>query len=183
METGQSADSQSQSGRPTGKVYNVDHYEPDLITDSRSSPRHSNGIDDDLAEMSNFIPPLSTTARPLTPWGDTTDSSQMTPAANGGYFNRRHMNRFNSKPTVASVTAPPDKCLKVPVIENGMMRCAETYLGRKCTPECSEGHDFYQKFTSRPPTYYCNARRVDWEIRRFIPDCSPVVKNQRYRAG
>ena len=59
------------------------------------------------------------------------------------------------------------------------MRCADTHLGRKCTPQCHPGFVFYQKFSSRPPTYYCSASKVDWEIRRFIPDCSPVVDNSR----
>ena len=68
----------------------------------------------------------------------------------------------------------PAKCNNVPNLENGRMDCHDSALGKKCTPVCEAGHSFYQKFTSRAPTYLCNNYRVDWEIRRFIPDCSPV---------
>ena len=37
--------------------------------------------------------------------------------------------------------------------------------GVRCTPVCDQDHQFYQKFTSRAPTYVCNEHRVDWEIR------------------
>ncbi len=127
--------------------------------------------------MTNYIPALDTTTPP--PWEAATPSPHPPSRAsgggnghhvvNGGYFNQRHHHRFSV----------PSKCYQVPDIPNGTMRCIETHLGRKCTPECDSGHAFYQKFTSRPPTYYCNARRADWEIRRFIPDCSPVSENQR----
>jgi hypothetical protein len=76
------------------------------------------------------------------------------------------------------------KCADVPQMANGRMLCVDDsnpYYGGgvggpgiRCTPVCDPGHAFYQKFTSRPPTYVCNSRRVDWEIRRFIPDCSPI---------
>ena len=80
--------------------------------------------------------------------------------------------------------------------------------GVRCTPVCDQDHQFYQKFTSRAPTYVCNEHRVDWEIRslflfkatllthlvkcnnifcrRFIPDCSPVysaVHNRKCLEG
>jgi len=76
------------------------------------------------------------------------------------------------------------RCREVPHMANGRMLCVDDtnpYYGGgvggpgiRCTPVCDPGHAFYQKFTSRPPTYVCNSRRVDWEIRRFIPDCSPA---------
>ena len=67
-------------------------------------------------------------------------------------------------------------CDKVPQIENGRMTCVRVGMGgKKCSPSCSPGHVFYQKFHQRRrPSYLCNAHRVDWKVRRFIPDCSPV---------
>ena len=47
--------------------------------------------------------------------------------------------------------------------------------GKRCSPSCHQGHTFYQKFSGRPPTYLClPPRRIDWKIRKFIPDCSPT---------
>lgn len=66
----------------------------------------------------------------------------------------------------SSAATLPRKCQHVPKVENGRMTCVDAAIGRKCTPVCHRGHRFYQKFTSRPPTYVCNAHRVDWEIRR-----------------
>ena len=71
-----------------------------------------------------------------------------------------------------------EECNRVPDIENGHMACIRLGGGKKCTPVCKPDHQFYQKFSSRPPTYICNSKRVDWKIRRFIPDCSPVFKNR-----
>lgn len=68
----------------------------------------------------------------------------------------------------------PAKCHDVPEIPNGQMKCIDSNIGKKCTPKCNPGHEIYQKFGSRAPTYLCNNFRVDWEIQRFIPDCSPV---------
>ncbi|CAB4069882.1 FBN1 [Lepeophtheirus salmonis] len=73
------------------------------------------------------------------------------------------------------------KCDKVPSLENGKFNCKNLGPGQegiKCIPECDSGYQFYQKFSSRPPSYICNAQRVDWELKRFIPDCSPVHKSQ-----
>ncbi|QQP56211.1 Uncharacterized protein FKW44_000800, partial [Caligus rogercresseyi] len=70
------------------------------------------------------------------------------------------------------------KCDKVPSLENGKFNCKNLGPGQegiKCIPECDAGYSFYQKFSSRPPSYICNSQRVDWELRRFIPDCSPVT--------
>ena len=67
-------------------------------------------------------------------------------------------------------------CNTVPNIENGRMVC-KSYgnNGKKCSPICNEGHQFYQKFVSKPPVYLClPPRRVDWKIRKFIPDCAPT---------
>ena len=67
-------------------------------------------------------------------------------------------------------------CTAVPNIENGRMVCKNYGIsGKKCSPICNEGHQFYQKFVSQPPVYLClPPRRVDWKIRKFIPDCSPT---------
>ena len=70
------------------------------------------------------------------------------------------------------------------------MACLNRRRSRKCTPVCDHGHVFYQKFSSRPPTYLCSENRsaesaltaltrsprVDWKITKFIPDCAPVQK-------
>ena len=56
------------------------------------------------------------------------------------------------------------------------MVCINRRDSLKCTPVCERGHVFYQKFSSRPPTYLCSQYRVDWKITKFIPDCSPVEK-------
>eukprot|EP00095_Tigriopus_kingsejongensis_P006042 maker-scaffold651_size119386-snap-gene-0.25 protein:Tk06042 transcript:maker-scaffold651_size119386-snap-gene-0.25-mRNA-1 annotation:"hypothetical protein DAPPUDRAFT_303147" len=77
-------------------------------------------------------------------------------------------------PNLAHQYSIPDKCHQVPQLDNGRMDCHDTQIGKKCTPQCNAGHVFYQKFSSRAPTYLCNNFRVDWEIRRFIPDCSPT---------
>ncbi len=68
-------------------------------------------------------------------------------------------------------------CENVPEIPNGHMSCEKIHLYKRCTPVCDPGHEFYQQFTSRPPTYLCNEHRIDWELRRFIPDCSPVYES------
>ena len=74
-------------------------------------------------------------------------------------------------------------CDKPPQIENGVMSCKRIAGGsKKCSPICNEKHDFYQKFSSRLPSYLCNRHRVDWNVRRFIPDCSPVHKTREDRA-
>ena len=71
-----------------------------------------------------------------------------------------------------------DECSSVPEVANGKMACLDQRQGKKCTPVCDEGHVFYQKFSSRPPTYICSGSRVDWKINKFIPDCSPVKKTK-----
>lgn len=67
-------------------------------------------------------------------------------------------------------------CKTVPDIENGRMMCQPYGAdGQKCSPVCNEGHQFYQKFDGQPPSYLClPPRRVDWKIRKFIPDCAPT---------
>ena len=67
-------------------------------------------------------------------------------------------------------------CKSVPPIENGKMECQRYGSdGKKCSPVCNEGHQFYQKFSGQPPVYLClPPRRVDWKIRKFTPDCSPT---------
>jgi hypothetical protein len=71
-----------------------------------------------------------------------------------------------------------DECSSVPEVANGKMSCLDQRQGKKCTPVCDEGHVFYQKFSSRPPTYICSGSRVDWKINKFIPDCSPGKKTK-----
>ena len=56
------------------------------------------------------------------------------------------------------------------------MSCITRRDSLKCSPVCETGHVFYQKFSSRPPSYICSQYRVDWKITKFIPDCSPVKK-------
>ena len=70
----------------------------------------------------------------------------------------------------------PRQCEQVPDVANGKMACVNKQNSKKCTPVCNINYVFYQKFSYKPPTYLCSARRVDWEINRFIPDCSPVQK-------
>ena len=67
-------------------------------------------------------------------------------------------------------------CDEVPSLENGQMLCRPYgHNGKRCSPSCHQGHTFYQKFSGRPPTYLClPPRRIDWKIRKFIPDCSPT---------
>ena len=67
-------------------------------------------------------------------------------------------------------------CDNVPNIENGRMECKPYGRGgKRCTPICNDHHQFYQKFQGRPPSYLClPPNRVDWKIRKFIPDCSPT---------
>ncbi len=81
----------------------------------------------------------------------------------------------------------PEKCYTdIPEVPNGRMSCVDSeVVGRKCSPVCDRNHQFYQKFTSRPPIYVCNRHRVDWEVRRFIPDCSPfrTLSHWRRRRG
>ncbi len=100
-----------------------------------------------------------------------------------------------SSATAAAANDNLSKCRDgVPRVANGRMACDPLPVagspgglgGVRCTPVCDPDHRFYQKFTSRPPTYICNAHRVDWEIRRFVPDCSPVysaVHNRECLAG
>ena len=117
----------------------------------------------------------------------------------GGRFDHRRHHSTTRRPTLTQAPTPilpsplgsvsgnsngninyhnvPTKCYEPPKVENGKMHCANTAIGRKCTPICDTGFEFYQKFTSRPPSYVCNAHRVDWELRRFVPDCSPVRTN------
>ena len=59
------------------------------------------------------------------------------------------------------------------------MSCTARRDSLKCSPVCEAGHVFYQKFSSRPPTYLCSQYRVDWKITKFIPDCSPLEKAVR----
>lgn len=85
---------------------------------------------------------------------------------------------YSGDPFRPSAVAPPTRmtdagrCNDVPSMENGRLSCIDTIVGKKCTPICEPGHSFYQQFgTRRPPTYICNEYRIDWQIRRFIPDC------------
>ena len=78
-----------------------------------------------------------------------------------------------------SVSSIPAHCNVVPSVPNGKMACLNKRHSKKCTPVCKEGHVFYQKFSSRPPTYICSTHRVDWKITKFIPDCSPVEKSSQ----
>ena len=78
-----------------------------------------------------------------------------------------------------SVSSIPAHCNVVPSVPNGKMACLNKRHSKKCTPVCKEGHVFYQKFSSRPPTYICSTQRVDWKITKFIPDCSPVEKSSQ----
>ena len=59
------------------------------------------------------------------------------------------------------------------------MSCITRRDSLKCSPVCETGHVFYQKFSSRPPSYICSQYRVDWKITKFIPDCSPLEKTAR----
>jgi len=81
--------------------------------------------------------------------------------------------------------ALPAHCRAPPPVPNGEMVCKDQRTSTKCSPVCKTGHAFYQKFSSRPPTYLCSAHRVDWRITKFIPDCSPVERPGRAgcRAG
>ena len=71
-------------------------------------------------------------------------------------------------------------CDTVPNIENGRMKCLKYGRdGKRCSPVCNENHQFYQKFNGQPPYYLClPPKRVDWKIRKFIPDCSPTHEIQ-----
>ena len=71
-------------------------------------------------------------------------------------------------------------CDTVPNIENGQMKCLKYGRdGKRCSPVCNENHQFYQKFNGQPPYYLClPPKRVDWKIRKFIPDCSPTHEIQ-----
>ena len=83
-------------------------------------------------------------------------------------------------PIVSFRNNMPSVCNQVPDVPNGKMACVDRRSSKKCTPVCNLNHVFYQKFSYKPPTYLCSARRVDWQINRFIPDCSP---SQRARNG
>jgi len=88
---------------------------------------------------------------------------------------KRHRNSFKNL-AEDNTNGKGNICETVPNIENGRMVC-KTYgsNGKKCSPICNEGHQFYQKFVSQPPVYLClPPRRVDWKIRKFIPDCAPT---------
>ena len=80
-------------------------------------------------------------------------------------------------------------CDTVPNIENGRMLCRKYGLnGKKCSPTCNQGHQFYQKFVGQPPVYLClPPKRIDWKIRKFIPDCAPVhdlpISGRKCEAG
>ena len=110
----------------------------------------------------NLAPTTTTTT--TTPATTTTTGLTTTAAANNSRGRGGHNSRYNHL------------CDKVPQIENGRMTCVRVGVGgKKCSPSCSPGHVFYQKFHQRRrPSYLCNAHRVDWKVRRFIPDCSPV---------
>lgn len=84
-------------------------------------------------------------------------------------------NRYSFK-NHAEETSSSSTCDSVPNIENGRMACQKYgQNGLKCAPQCNQGHQFYQKFAGQPPTYLCiPPRRVDWKIRKFIPDCAPT---------
>ena len=82
-----------------------------------------------------------------------------------------------------------NQCDNVPNIENGEMVCKRYGNGgKRCKPRCNQNHEFYQKFHGRPPSYLCiPPNRVDWKIRKFIPDCSPThelhLKSRKCEAG
>lgn len=87
---------------------------------------------------------------------------------------RRH--NFRNYAVTAEKSIETNSCDKVPNIENGKMECFPYGRdGKRCKPKCNESHQFYQKFQGRPPSYLCiPPNRVDWKIRKFIPDCSPT---------
>ena len=57
-------------------------------------------------------------------------------------------------------TSPYPHCNKTPSVPNGDMICVLQQTRLKCTPVCKRNHVFYQKFTSRPPTYICDKHRL-----------------------
>ena len=87
---------------------------------------------------------------------------------------KRH--NFRNYAVTAEKSIETNSCDKVPNIENGKMQCFPYGRdGKRCKPKCNENHQFYQKFQGRPPSYLCiPPNRVDWKIRKFIPDCSPT---------
>ena len=114
-------------------------------------------------------PPLVTTQRPHS----RADSVLHLPPP------RLSPTRGHTKHTNQPRSSIPANCHAVPTVPNGKMACLNKRHSKKCTPVCKEGHVFYQKFSSRPPTYICSLHRVDWKITKFIPDCSPVEKTAR----
>ena len=108
----------------------------------------------------NVLPPPSI-------FGTTEGRQNITEATNRQQDNNKHYHKACDKP---------------PQIENGVMSCRRIAGGsKKCSPVCNAEHDFYQRF-SRLPSYLCNRHRVDWNVRRFIPDCSPVHKTRQGRS-
>ena len=55
--------------------------------------------------------------------------------------------------------SPYPQCNQVPDVPNGRMVCISKHDRLKCTPVCDQNHVFYQKFSSRPPTYMCSEHR------------------------
>ena len=55
--------------------------------------------------------------------------------------------------------SPWPQCQQVPDVPNGRMVCLSQQDRLKCTPVCDQQHVFYQKFSSRPPTYICSEHR------------------------
>ena len=60
--------------------------------------------------------------------------------------------------------SPYPHCNKVPNVPNGKMVCLLNGDRLKCTPVCEEDHVFYQKFSSRPPTYICTEHRYSIQL-------------------
>ena len=55
--------------------------------------------------------------------------------------------------------SPWPQCQQVPDVPHGRMVCISQQDRLKCTPVCDQDHVFYQKFSSRPPTYICSEHR------------------------
>ena len=59
--------------------------------------------------------------------------------------------------------SPYPHCNQIPSVPNGKMVCIlRDDQSLKCTPVCEHDHVFYQKFSSRPPTYICDRHRSSW---------------------
>ena len=67
-----------------------------------------------------------------------------------------HLSQSHRRPQPKS---PYPHCNQVPDVPNGRMVCLSHGDRLKCTPVCEDGHVFYQKFSSRPPTYICSEHR------------------------